>query len=386
MAADYADRVVELTRALVRHDTVNPPGQERRLAEYLAGYCDQIGLRSEVQRIDGIDGERANVIARLPGSGEAPPLILCGHLDTVPIGEVPWRFDPFAAEIVDGKIWGRGTSDMKSGLAAAVVAAGLIAESGARLKGDLIVAGTAGEEVDRIGAVRLIEAGSLPAGPLLTAEPSGNDVYTAEKGALWLEIVARGRAAHGSMPELGANAIEHLARAIVALRSEELPHREHPLLGRPTLNVGTIHGGSKTNMVADSCSVTLDIRTVPGQDHQAIVDQVQRLIDRIGAAGPECPTEVRVINDAPPIETDPGDAFARDVVRAVADVTGRRVTPAGVMYYTDAAALVPALGVPMAICGPGRRELAHQVDEYVEIDRLIEAVAIYRRLIERRLT
>ncbi|HEX2173137.1 MAG TPA: M20/M25/M40 family metallo-hydrolase, partial [Dehalococcoidia bacterium] len=203
--------------------------------------------------------------------------------------------------------------------------------------------------------------------------------------ALWLEIIARGRAAHGSMPDLGVNAIEHLARAILALRTEDLPHHEHLLLGRPTLNVGTIRGGSKTNMVADSCAVTVDIRTVPGQDHEAIVAQVSHLLDRIGAAGPECPTEIRVLNDAPPIETDAEDAFVRDVVRAVGDATGRRPTPGGVMYYTDAAALVPALGVPMAICGPGRRELAHQVDEYVEIDKLIEAVEIYRRLIEMRL-
>lgn len=382
VAADYARQVVELTRAMIRHDTVNPPGQERRLAEYLAHRLEELGLSAEVQ---AVAEDRANVIGRITGSGEAPPLILCGHLDTVPIGEAPWRFDPFAAEIAEGKIWGRGTSDMKSGLAAAVVAAGLVAASGARLKGDLIVAGTAGEEVDRIGAIRLIEGGVLPAGPLLIAEPSENEIYTAEKGALWLEIVARGRAAHGSMPELGVNAIEHLARAVLALRNEDFPHQPHPLLGRPTLNVGTIRGGSRTNIVADSCAVTVDIRTVPGQDHGAIVRQVTRLLDRIGAAGPECPTEVRVLNDAPPIETDAADAFVRDVVRSVADAARRQATPTGVMYYTDAAALVPALNVPMAICGPGRKELAHQVDEYVEINTLIEAVGIYRRLIELRL-
>ncbi|HEX2171448.1 MAG TPA: M20/M25/M40 family metallo-hydrolase, partial [Dehalococcoidia bacterium] len=177
MPADYADQVVELTRAMVRHDTVNPPGQEQRLAEFLAGRLRDLGLTAEVQPVAG---DRANVIGRIAGTGEAPPLILCGHLDTVPIGDAPWRFDPFGAEVAEGKIWGRGTADMKSGLAAAIVAAGKIArDAGGRLKGDLIVAGTAGEEVDRIGAVRLIEEGVLPAGPLLIAEPSGNEIYTA---------------------------------------------------------------------------------------------------------------------------------------------------------------------------------------------------------------
>lgn len=382
MPAGVAEQVVELTRAMVGFDTVNPPGQEAALAGYLADCLQDLGLAAEVQ---AIEGERANVIGRVAGSGDADPLILCGHLDTVPIGDVPWQSDPFAAEIRDGKIWGRGTSDMKSGLAAAIVAAGAVAASGARLRGDLIIAGTAGEEVDRIGALRLIEAGLLPRGPLLIAEPSGNDVYVAEKGALWLEIAARGRAAHGSMPELGANAIEHLARVVLALRAEQIPHTVHPLLGGPTLNVGTIRGGSKTNMVADNCTVTVDIRTVPGQDHSEIVERVRRVIDRVGSGGSECPTEIRVINDAPPIETPQSDAFVGSVVEAVRSATGRAVTPEGVMYYTDAAALVPALGVPMAICGPGRREMAHQVDEYVEIDRLVEAVEIYRRLIEARL-
>jgi succinyl-diaminopimelate desuccinylase len=303
--------------------------------------------------------------------------LFSGHLDTVPAG-TNWERDILAAEIADGKIWGLGTTDMKSGVAAMLVAMEALQRTGIALKGDLLFAGTAGEEVDSMGAKRLVEQQKLGhVGFMVIGEPTANRVFTAEKGVLWLDIRTKGQTAHGSMPHLGVNAIMHMTKLLRGLEAERIPYQAHPLLGNFTMNVATIAGGVKTNVVPDACQVTIDMRTVIGQDHQEIIDTVRQLIDRLCAEDPTLHAEVRTITERVPIDIPFADPQVQRFVQVRDEITGQRSQPGAATFATDGSVFVPAYQAPMVICGPGLPEKAHQPNEYVEIDKLVEAARIY---------
>jgi succinyl-diaminopimelate desuccinylase len=367
--------VVSLCRDLVRFKSVNPPGDELEIAEYVAGVLRQAGLTVEMVPHTPT---RASVLARLKGSGEMPALFYTGHLDVVPVGAEEWLHNPFEGDVVEGELWGRGASDMKGGNAAMIAAAKVLATANFPLKGDLILAFTAGEEGEQLGAAEIAARPDLaPVQAVVVAEPSYNEVYVAEKGAFWLQITTHGKTAHGSMPHLGQNAIMMMVALLSELDSLAVPCEEHPLLGGFTRSVNTIAGGVKTNVVPDQCTVTIDQRTVPGQGHGAILRQVEELIADLGQRLPNFRASVEVINDRIPVATSPGDPVVQRFCDVVAEVTGARPVPKGVNYYTDAVAFAPALNAPMIICGPGEAKLAHQPNEYVEVPKIVEAAKIF---------
>jgi len=358
--------VVELTRELVRTDTINPPGNEARAAQVLAARLEAAGLDVAVHELGG--PERTSLVARWPGSGDAPALCLTGHLDTVPLGRADWERDPLGGEIDGDRLHGRGASDMKGGTAAIVVAAERVAALG-RGRAGLEVVLCAAEETGCEGAVALAGAdGALGrCGALLVAEPTTNHPCVAHKGVVWLDAVARGRTAHGSMPHLGENAVLKLAHALTRLDGFAFDAPEHPLLGAATLNVGTVSGGLNINSVPDRASAGLDVRTVPGLDADAVAAQLA------AACGDEVEIAARLALD--PVDTDPGDAWVREVFAVMAPLIGADPEPRGLAYFTDAAALVPAYGRPPAIvCGPGDAEQAHRTDESCSVAAL-EAAA-----------
>ncbi len=388
---------IGLLQMLLRFPTVNPPGRELALARFLAEEMERLGLEA---RLYPLDQERGSVVAWLPTAG-APPgpgpaggqtgggsarwrraLVFSGHLDVVPPGDEAWDFDPFDGVFQPGRVGGRGASDMKGAVAAMVAAAGALARARLRRDYDLVWAFTAGEEVDSAGAQDLVRRGALDgAAALVVGEPTDLEIAVAEKGALWLELTVHGRAAHGSMPEQGDNAILRMARALEAIDRLELDADPHPLLGRPTVSVGTVSGGTKTNVVASRCMVTLDVRTVPGQDHQAVAAAVAEAASR--AAGGEARLELRIVNDRPPVETNPSHPLVGLVTDVSAAVARRPGPPRGVPYYTDAAVLAPALGVPTVILGPGDPAQAHRTSEWVSVDNVIHATRIYAVLAAR---
>ncbi len=364
----------DLTRELVRFDTINPPGQERACVAYLASQLRDAGF--DVAFHD-LAEDRTNLVARLPGGERRAPLCFSGHVDTVPLGNAPWSHDPHGGEIADGKLWGRGSSDMKSGVAAFVTASLRIAR---RVRSDagLVLVITAGEERGCEGAFHLLGLGSAlgQAGAFVVAEPTSNRPVVGHKGALWLEARTRGVTAHGSMPEQGVNAVYRAARAVCELAEVRFGVEAHPLLGAPTLNVGRIQGGLNINSVPDECVIGIDIRTVPGQAHREIRDNLAaRLGDDV---------ELRSIVDVEGIWTDPEHPWIQEVLGTVADVTGARSQPGGVPYFTDGSALARAYpDAPGLVLGPGEAELAHQTDEFCRVDRIEEAVEIYERLAAR---
>ena len=238
---------VPLAQELIRFETVNPPGAEKACAEHLARVLEPHGFTLERYEHQP---SRTNLLARVPGTEQSlAPLVFTGHLDTVPLGLQPWSAPPFAGEIRDGRLYGRGSSDMKAGVAAFVSAAVEVASAGDLQRGLTLVI-TASEETGSEGARHLARLNVLgPASALVVAEPTGNQLAVAHKGALHLRAQVSGRTAHGSMPHLGENAISKALSAIARLDPYSFQVSPHPLLGEPTKAITSIRAGDNVNSI-----------------------------------------------------------------------------------------------------------------------------------------
>jgi succinyl-diaminopimelate desuccinylase len=363
---------VELTRSLVRADTINPPGNESRCVAILAPLLAAAGFEISEH---AFGDNRASLVARLAtGRKGCSPLAFTGHIDTVPLGARPWTRDPFGAEIAGDRLYGRGASDMKSGVAAFVDACIRRRNQLADGPGALLVI-TAAEETGCEGARALAQHGLGTAGAMVIAEPTANYPLVGHKGALWLRATTEGVTAHGSMPEKGVNAVMKAARAAARLDDFDFNEKRHEVLGAPTLNVGTFHGGLNINSVPDRAEIGLDLRTVPGQSHARIKDAI--------AATMGADVSLDSIMDIDAIWTDPAHPWIAEVFSIAADVLNETPVARGASYFTDGALLKPALGdVPSVVLGPGEPQLAHQTDEYCLVSRIDQAVAIYERIID----
>jgi succinyl-diaminopimelate desuccinylase len=365
---------VELTQELVRFETINPPGNELECIRHLGKLLQDADL--QITYHDFGEG-RANLIARTGGTSDKAALCFTGHVDTVPLGLQPWSVDPFAADISDGKVWGRGTTDMKAGVAAFTVAAINLAKHLPGTPG-LELAITAGEETGCAGALDLGQKANAlgRVGAIVVAEPSSNQAWVGHKGALWLLATSSGVTAHGSMPDKGVNAVYKAARAISKLEAFDFNVARHPVLGGPTLNVGTVHGGINFNSVPDRAEFGIDIRTIPGQGHANLRAQIASYLGE--------DITVQPIIDLAGIWTEPDTDWIADVFEVVSDATGRPSTVEAAPYFTDASVLTPAYGnPPTVIVGPGEAAMAHQTDEYCYVERIDQAVDIYASIARR---
>lgn len=364
---------VTLTRELIRFNTINPPGEEQACAEHLGRLLEGAGFQCDYVEMGP---RRANLIARIGGSADRLPLAMTGHIDVVPLGMRPWSMDPFAADVADGKIYGRGASDMKSGVAAIVAAAVDLAPKLASGPG-LVLIITAGEETGCTGAHHIVTnaRGLLGrAGALVVAEPTSNRPMVGHRGALRLKVTAHGVTAHASMPHEGVNAVYKAARAVSRLETFDFNVARHPVMGPPTLNVGWMHGGININSVPDLAEVGVDIRTIPAQRHERLTEEIASYL------GEE--VEVAMLDEAVPVWTAPDHDWVQSVYATVAEIAGTKPAVETAPYFTDASALTPAYGgIPTIVMGPGPAALAHQTDEYCEIARIEEHAEISRKLI-----
>ncbi len=365
---------VRLTQELLRFNTINPPGEEEACARHLGGLLEAAGYRV---RYHGIGAGRANLIATIGGNGTKKPIVFTGHIDIVPLGAAPWTRDPFAGETDAGKMYGRGSSDMKSGVGAFVTAAIALAPHLAQTPGVALVI-TAGEETGCQGAFELIRDKALlaAAGAMVVAEPSGNYPFIGHKGAFWLHAKTHGVTAHGSMPDKGVNAVYKAAKAVNVLEQFRFDNPPHPMMGQGTLNLGTMHGGLNINSVPDEAVMGLDIRTVPTQTHAHIRDQL------VHALGPE--VELHTLLDVQSVYTDPQHEWVQSVFDVMQPHLGVRPEPRAATYFTDAAVLKPALGdPPTIILGPGEAQMAHQTDEYCRTDRVEQCTDAFIEIMRR---
>jgi succinyl-diaminopimelate desuccinylase len=356
---------IELARQLVQTNTENPPGKEAPLARILGPILEAAGFRVESHEMEP---GRPNLVARI---GSQPFLCLTGHMDTVPADPDQWTRDPFGADIEDGLLYGLGSSDMKSGVAAIVAAACGIATRPIKY-GGLVLVLTAAEETGCQGAEHLAGLGVLgTAGAMLIAEPTGMEPFVGHKGAMWVRAVSQGKAAHGSRPEEGVNAIYKAARAISRIADYKLSAPAHPILGSSTISVGTIQGGVKTNVVPAKSEFSMDLRLIPGQKPDEVLAELRQVL------GPEADILEWKANEA--LMSDPADPWIAGTIDLMEELSGRQVQPGGASYFTDGVALSRAMGNPPAlVLGPGR--MAHQADEHCPVSDIELAAQAYNQI------
>ncbi len=361
--------VLLLTKKLLSFNTVNPPGNEEGIAKFVGGMLHDNGFDVSYHVFGA---ERLHLIAEKGLSSEMAPIVLSGHFDTVPTGNREWKSDPFAGEIKDGKIWGRGSSDMKGGLAAMILSS-IGSFEGDRPNGGIRIIFTAGEELGCQGISQLASEDRITgkASAVIVGEPTGNIPATGHKGAIYLNAVTSGRTAHSSMPEMGDNAIYKAAKAIMGIIHFNFDADRDLLLGYPTINVGKISGGMNINSVPDHAEFTIDIRTTTKVDHDKILLKLKAV------AGKEVVMEKLI--DLKPVYTSGKDPF----IQIVYDVCGikKNSAPYALPYLTDGAVLQGVYKSPVVILGPGEPGQAHKTDEFCYIEKLENSVNIYRNII-----
>jgi acetylornithine deacetylase len=358
----HDDPVVALLRDLVAIDSVNPtlvPGARgegeiaRRLADELRG----LGLAVEIA---DVTPGRPNVVGVLEGRGSGRSLMLCGHTDTVGVAGMPKPFDP---EIRDGKLFGRGSQDMKGGLAAMVGAARTIVEGGGLERGRLVIAAVADEEHSSLGADALVRTWRADAA--VVTEPTSLDVAVAHKGFQWMVVETRGRAAHGSRPRDGRDAIMRMGRVLTRLERLEQRLRAgpaHRLLGTASLHASIIEGGQELSSYPARASLQFERRTLPGESADVALAETLAILDELRAEDTEFEGDAQLVFGREPYEINPSSSLPDALLRA-AVVVGCVANRVGMTFWTDAAILGSA-GIPTVLFGPGGAGL-HSTEEYV---------------------
>jgi acetylornithine deacetylase len=368
---------VALARRLVAIPSVNPDleGDGAGEAE-IAAFCAELleGWGFDVSSWDAAPG-RPNVVARLSGAG--PTLLLNGHLDTV--GVAGRTIDPFAAELRDGRLWGRGSCDMKGGVAALLAAARALVEGSDAERPNLVVALTADEENASVGMARLVEHG-VAADMAVVCEPTELAVMPSHKGFVWIRALFAGRAAHGSRPELGIDAIRHAALYLAALEEHAAALRRapaHPLLGHGSFHAGTIRGGAAASVYPESCELVLERRTLPDESVQEAVAPFRATLEALVVDHPEIVGELAVTLDRPGTEVAEDTPLVRGLLEALGKV-GTDPAIRGMSAWVDAAYL-NGVGIPAVCFGPGSIEQAHTTDEWIDVEEIRVATDVLVR-------
>jgi succinyl-diaminopimelate desuccinylase len=377
---------IGLLQRLLRLNTENPPGNEGPAARLLADYLRPLGFETEYYEPAP---ERGSLVARLRGTGGGRTLILNGHLDIGPIGS-GWTRDPLGGEIEDGRIYGRGVSDMKSGLAAMVSAARAVVESRIPRRGDLILIATADESSGgRLGMGHLVATlRDLRADMAVVAEPTVGEVCLAHRGAVWAEIVVTGKAGQASRPASGINAIMAMALVLRALEADLAPvlaRMTHPLLPAPSLNAGVIEGGVKANVIAERCRVVVDRRSLPGERTEDIVAEIRECAAH-AAGGTGARVDVTVVMAKPASEVLPDAPVVAECIRAFEMVMGRRPAVRASPGYTDAHWFNLDLGIPAVVFGPWylhppAGSISDIPDEHNYVEDVLAGTRVYAQLI-----
>lgn len=367
------DFLEQVAQDLVRINSVNPtlspggPG-EREIAAYTADLLDRMGL--EVGEHEPVPG-RVSVTGRLRGTGGGRSLMLNAHYDTV---GVEGMADPFSGVIRDGKLYGRGAYDMKGALAACVGAVRALQVRGDRLAGDVVIAAVADEEDASIGTRDLVERVKVDAA--IVTEPTALDLCVAHKGFVWAELTVRGRAAHGSKPELGVDANVRMARVLTRVGTliDELAARPpHALVGPPSMHIAQLAGGTGLSTYAAECVAGLERRTVPGETEEQVLRELDAVIDAARRDDPSLRITLEHLLTREPFETSPEGPLARAVLAALEQVRGRPAAVVGDTPWMDAAILA-ANGVETVVCGPAGTG-AHAHEEWVDLDSVEKLAA-----------
>lgn len=372
------DEVVAFLQELVRVPSVNPPGDVRAAIKVCADKLSGGGFENDYITVDDTI---PNLVSRLR-RGDGPTLLYNAHVDVVPTGEESaWSHPPFGAEIASGRVYGRGAGDDKASVTAQVMGALALARSGVDLKGTLIVNEVGDEEVGGVkGAQVVARADEIAPDFVIVGEQTLNRVCVGEKGGAGAVITVYGRAAHGALPWEGVNAVEVMARVMVALQDELWPkvaQRTHPYFKPSSAAVTIIEGGVKRNVIPDRCTIQIDRRIIPGEDPNETVAEIRRVAERVVSQvkGARMEIEAAGYGVRPAILNEPNSRVVQGMV-AANDYLGFNTELTGFSMGTDGRHFA-ALGYPTIIYGPGDPALAHQPDEWVGIDEVVDATKAY---------
>lgn len=372
----HTRRAVELTKSLVRAQSINPPGNEKLASDVVSSFLDEIGINYVEQ---SVSGDRHNVVATLKGNRGSRSLLLTGHLDVVPPGdERLWVKDPFSGEEVDGQIYGRGSTDAKGCLGAMLCTVEAVVESGVELSGDLIFAAVVGEETDGLGIKHLVKG--LRPDMAVVGEPTQLRVGNAHKGIMRFRIKVSGKAAHASLPDQGVNAISGMAKVILGLDDLAAELRSRGGASPPTLVVSTITGGIKDNVVPPNCTITVDRRLAVGEDSKGAEHEVNEAI-RAALGSTPMNADVAPYLSAAPAQTSPDELIVRCARDAVRDVSGKDMGLYSFEAYCDMGPLVDLAGTKTIILGPGSLVGSHVANEVVSIEEVEDAAKIYSLIV-----
>ncbi len=358
--------------------------QETETAKYIYDFFAREGIEAELIPVE--DG-RCNVIATLKGTGGGKTLLLTGHTDTVPPYDMPGN--PYEARIEDGCMYGRGTVDMKGGLACMMIAMAAIKRAGINLSGDVVFGALIDEEAKSLGTRAWLRSCDKMPDAAIVGEPTDMDVCVGHRGLEWFEFSFIGKTVHGARQKEGINAIRKATMFINKLENELIPRIEqktpHPIIGSPSMNYGLIRGGTQPSTVAGDCILQLDRRWIPGETFDETVREYQRVLDELSAEDPQFKAEMKVMEISymddryvhESMDTDPQDPVVKAAEKAIENVTGSKAVMRAFMAWTDGGLINYYGKVPTIVLGPGEVESAHSATENIRISTLVPAVLIY---------
>ncbi len=371
---------VELLKNLVSINSVNPslvngaPG-EAEIADYIADFMLNIGLETQIEEIEP---GRPNVIGVFKGMGDGPKLMLNGHMDTVGIDYM--EIDPLDPVVKEGKLYGRGANDMKSGLTAILAATKAVIDSGMTLRGDLIVAAVCDEEFASIGTDRLIEQTTADAA--IVGEPTRLQILVAHKGFVWIDVKTRGVAAHGSRWQIGVDAITKMGKVLVmleTLQNDMSQRKGHTLVGPPSVHASIIQGGLELSTYPDNCELQVERRLIPGEDASTVDAEMKTILTSLSEADPKFDGSYQITFVRGPMEVSTDEKICQILHKNILEATGNKPQFIGSAGWLDSE-IIWKHGIPVVAFGP-RGIGSHAAVEYVELDSVIAAAKILERVI-----
>lgn len=373
----------DILTKLVRVNTCQPSGNE---ADIIAVIQNMLPKTVSCTYIDH-GSNRASLVAQIKGKKENGGVALIGHVDTVSCNDLKqWKHSPHEAFVEGNILYGRGAADMKGGIAAMILSLLRLASCGQKPSKPVYYCFTADEEKGGMGITSIIKGGYLDGiDEVIICEPSDEKVSICEKGALWLALHVNGVASHASRPDLGVNAVEYAMEFAKQMKQRAKNFKHHEILGETSVSVTKLLGGTMTNIIPSEANIELDIRTVPGVSHEALVCEAKEICREMQENHPDLHTKLQVINDRPALECDEKCLFVRDIFKA-AEKAGLGNVARGHYFYTDASQMIPYINVPFVIAGPGDDAMAHCVNERISLESIARFTQLYNDYLMKLIT
>ena len=379
------EEITNLAQELIKIPSDETAG-EKEVCEYLESFLKSLGMKVRLQEVLP---NRPNIIAEVIGDEVGKSIMFNGHVDTVPIGDIKkWSMDPYSAIIKDNKLFGRGSTDMKGSIASMIIAMKFIMNNVKKFNGKIIFTGVMAEETTGLGTQKIVEE-NIKADMALVGEPSDEKIYRAHKGTMWFNLSTYGKLEHSSESNSESNnAIINMMKLIMEINeiSKELETIENNLVGHPSINVGLIDGGTKQNMIADSCRISIDRRTLPEEKTDEILDKLRIRLDRLRSLDDRLTFDLEIDTIREAVEVVESEQIVQEVKNALNKVINKNPTISGMKATTDMSILVNQGNIPSVIYGPGFIKQAHTVDEFIEVKRLVESSQVYTEILLNVLT